>query len=212
MSASSNNLERMLGSALRSPSSKSASSSKNNNMPNANALEKWLQSTRSPSKKSPSPGRLSPGSNFNFSNLAFLPPLSPVKKTGRKIAPRAMPARKQAPTPRRPAGPAGPTRPTQPQRVASPDVKFAHKFEGTNSGERDNRGRIIYHGKRGGKYVISSIGKRVPHIEKALKNKSDKGALDFTGKMDRKGRKIYRGKRGGEFVISDTGKRINPVV
>jgi hypothetical protein len=98
-----------------------------------------------------------------------------------------------------------------PQRVASPDVKYAHKFDGTNSGERDLRGRIIYHGKRGGKYVISSIGKRVPHIEKSLKNKSNKGALDFTGKMDRKGRKIYKGKRGGEFVISESGKRINPL-
>ena len=212
MSAASNNsLERMLGSALRSPSSKSrASSSKSDNMPNMNNLNKWLASTRSPGKKSPSSGRLSPGSNFNFNNLAFLPPLSPVQKTGRKIAPRAMPARKQAPTPKRPTRPIAPAQP--PQRVASPDVKFAHKFEGTNSGERDSRGRIIYHGKRGGKYVISSIGKRVPHIEKALKNKSNKGALDFTGKMDRKGRKIYRGKRGGEFVISDSGKRINPIV
>lgn len=194
--SSTNSLEKMLGSALRSPSSKS---SKSDNMPNMNNLNAWLASTRSPGKKS-----FSPGSNFD--NLALLPPLSPIQRAARKIAPRSKPARKQAPTPRRPI-----PRPT-PQRVASPDVKFAHKFDGTNSGERDLRGRIIYNGKRGGKYVISSIGKRVPHIEKSLKNKSSKGTLDFTGKTDRKGRKIYKGKRGGEFVISETGKRLNPLI
>lgn len=195
--SSTNSLEKMLGSALRSPSSRSSK----NNMPNVNDLNdlnKWLASTRSPARKS-----FSPGSNFD--DLALLPPLSPIQRAARKIAPRAKPARKQAPTPRRPM-----TRPV-PQRVASPDAKFAHKFDGTNSGERDLRGRIIYNGKRGGKYVISSIGKRVPHIEKALKNKSSKGTLDFTGRTDRKGRKIYKGKRGGEFVISETGKRLNPL-
>jgi hypothetical protein len=117
----------------------------------------------------------------------------------RKIAPkviRVKPIRKMAPT----------------ALIASPDRKFAHKFDGMNSGEKDARGRIIYIGKAGGKYVLSSVGSRVPHVNEKLKAKANKGALEFTGKYDRDGLKIYKGRQGGLFVISpNSGKRKNPL-
>ena len=153
------------------------------------------------------PGKKSPNVNWNFfDKTGFLSPPRPVpaKNTAnpkRKIAPQVTrvvinPKRKMAP----------------PALIASPDRKFAHKFDGMNSGEKDARGRIIYIGKAGGKYVLSSVGSRVPYVNDKLKAKANKGALEFTGKYDRDGLKIYKGRQGGLFVISpNSGKRKNPL-
>jgi hypothetical protein len=117
--------------------------------------------------------------------------------------PRKVPkARKIAPSPKKAPSP---------QKVSSPDRKFAHLFEGTNSGERDSMGRTIWHGPRGGKFVISTIGKRVPYVNESLKSKVINHKMEFTGVVDRKGRKIYKGKSGGKFIITDTGRRANPL-
>jgi len=96
--------------------------------------------------------------------------------------------------------------------LATPDRKFANKYWGENSGERDKRGRNIYIGSRGGRYVISSIGKRVPYVHDKVKAKANKDELHPTGQVDKKGQKIYRGKKGGLFVIdSSSGKKKNPL-
>jgi len=155
------------------------------------------------------PGKKSPNVNWNFfDKTGFLSPPRPVpaKNTAnpkRKIAPKVI----QPPTrvnPKRKMAP--------PALIASPDRKFAHKFDGMNSGEKDARGRIIYIGKAGGKYVLSSVGSRVPYVNEKLKAKANKGALEFTGKYDRDGLKIYKGRQGGLFVISpNSGKRKNPL-
>ena len=166
---------------LKSPSPRKSSS------PNitTNELERLLRSSGNTPKKT----TLMPQFSLNFDNLVSPP--RPVPKA-RKIAPSP----KKAPPP---------------QKVASPDRKFAHLFEGTNSGEKDSMGRVIYHGPRGGKFVISSIGKRVPYVHESLKSKVNNKKMVFTGQVDRKGRKIYKGKSGGKFVITETGKRANPL-
>ena len=111
-------------------------------------------------------------------------------------------ARKNSPSPKKAPSP---------RKVSSPDRKFSHLHDGTNSGEKDPMGRVIWHGPRGGKFVISTIGKRVPYVNQSLKNKVNKQKMEFTGMVDRKGRKIYKGKSGGRFVITDTGRRANPL-
>ncbi|AGE57969.1 PBCV-specific basic adaptor domain-containing protein [Paramecium bursaria Chlorella virus NW665.2] len=192
------NLEKML---METP--KSTPMKRKNSIGN---LEKMLRGTPA---KTPSQGKKSPNINFDFfGETGFLSPVRPVlaKKTAnpmRKVAPKIMqnpvrvnPKRKMAP----------------PALIASPDRKFAHKFDGMNSGEKDSRGRIIYIGKAGGKYVLSSVGSRVPYVNEKLKAKANKGTLEFTGKYDRDGLKIYKGKQGGLFVISpNSGKRKNPL-
>jgi len=129
------------------------------------------------------PKKLMPQFSLNLDNL-----ISPRKAT---------PSPKKAPSP---------------PKVSSPDRKFAHLHQGTNSGERDSFDRIIWHGARGGKYVISSIGKRVPYVDEALKKKVNNKKMEFTGQVDRKGRKIYKGKSGGKFVITNAGRRTNPLM
>lgn len=150
-----------------------------------NELEKLLRNSGNTPKKMPSP-------QFSLNLDSFFTPPRPGPKA-RKIAPSP----KKAPSP---------------QKVSSPDRKFAHLFEGTNSGNRDSMGRIVYHGPRGGKFVISTIGKRVPYVNESLKSKVNSHKMEFTGMVDRKGRKIYKGKSGGKFIITDTGRRANPLV
>ena len=168
---------------LKSPSPRKSSS------PNitTNELEKLLRNSGDTPK--PKTSTLMPQFSLNLGN--FFSPPRPVPKA-RKIAPSP----KKAPSP---------------QKVASPDRKFAHLFEGTNSGERDSMGRVIYHGPRGGKFVISTIGKRVPYVNESLKSKVNNHKMEFTGQVDRKGRKIYKGKSGGKFIITDSGRRANPL-
>ena len=151
-----------------------------------NELEKLLRNSGNTHKRMPSP-------QFRSGNLDnFFTPPRPVTK-----------ARGNAPSPRKAPSP---------PKVSSPDRKFAHLFEGTNSGEKDTMGRIVYHGPRGGKFVISTIGKRVPYVNEALKGKVNTHKMEFTGAVDRKGRKIYKGKSGGKFIITDSGRRANPLV
>ena len=167
---------------LRSPSPRKSSS------PNitTNELEKLLRNSGNTPKRLPSP-------QFSLNLDSFFSPPRPVVPKARKIAPSP----KKAPTP---------------QKVSSPDRKFSHLFEGTNSGDKDSMGRVIYHGPRGGKFVISTIGKRVPYVNEALKSKVNNKKMEFTGMVDRKGRKIYKGKSGGKFIITDTGRRANPLM
>jgi hypothetical protein len=70
---------------------------------------------------------------------------------------------------------------------------------------------VIWHGPRGGKFVISTIGKRVPYVNETLKGKVNNHKMEFTGEVDRKGRKIYKGKSGGKFIITNAGRRANPL-
>ncbi len=166
---------------LRSPSPRKSSS------PNitTNELEKLLRNSgNTPKKTLPTP-------QFSLNLDSFFSPPRPVPKA-RKIAP-------------------SPKKVPSPPKVSSPDRKFAHMFEGTNSGEKDPMGRVIWHGPRGGKFVISTIGKRVPYVNETLKGKVNNHKMEFTGMVDRKGRKIYKGKSGGKFVITDTGRRANPL-
>ena len=148
-------------------------------------LAKLLRNSGNTPKKMPSP-------QFSLNLDSFFSPPRQVPKA-RKIAPSP----KKAPSP---------------QKVSSPDRKFSHLFEGTNSGNKDSLGRVIWHGPRGGKFVISSIGKRVPYVHESLKGKVNDQKMVFTGTVDRKGRKIYKGKSGGKFVITNTGKRANPLM
>jgi hypothetical protein len=186
----SDNLEKMLENAFKSPAKKTPPKRQNSN--NLDALMKRAFG----SGNTPTPSRSSPQVNWNaFAKTGFMSPVRPIQPA-RKIAPRSKPARKIAPSP---------------TRAASPDRKFAHKFEGMNTGEKDSQGRIIYAGKAGGKYVISSIGSRVPYVHDKIKNKGNKGKLDFTGQLDREGRKIYKGKQGGLYILSQSGKRGNPL-
>ena len=167
---------------FKSPSPRRSSS------PNitTNELEKLLRNSgNTPTPKS----TLLPQFSLDLGNF-FSPPRQVPK--ARKIAPSP----KKAPSP---------------QKVSSPDRKFSHLFEGTNSGERDSMGRVIWHGPRGGKFVISTIGKRVPYVNETLKSKVNNHKMEFTGVVDRKGRKIYKGKSGGKFIITDTGRRANPL-
>ena len=209
----------------------------NDNMPNLNNLERFLYK-KTPSKRSSSakstPSRASPGltdilgktpnsgnynwnyvdkalaSGVNISNIigGFPPKAS---KPARKIAPRAK-ARKIAPKSVSPQ--ARRVSPSVPQDgLSTPDRKFGHKFEGMNTGDKDDKGRIIYAGKRGGKFVISSSGARVPYQLNKLKNRLDKGKYPFTGKVDRNGLRVFKGPRGGLFVIdNNSGKKKNPLM
>ncbi|AGE50312.1 PBCV-specific basic adaptor domain-containing protein [Acanthocystis turfacea Chlorella virus Canal-1] len=143
------------------------------------------------------------GGDFNWM------PLEPTK--GRKIAPKARKiapkARKIAPSPARPASVA-----ESQSRLSSPDRQFAHKFDGMDTGEKDDKGRVIYAGRRGGKFVISSSGARVPYLQNKLQTRLDKGKYPFTGKVDRNGLKVFKGPRGGLFVIDNkSGKKKNPL-
>lgn len=171
-------------------------------------LEKMLLG-RTPAK-TPSQGKKSPNINFDFfSKTGFLSPVRPVLanktvKPMRKVAPKVIQPPVRMTNPKKKMAPLA--------LIASPDRKFAHKFDGMNSGEKDSRGRIIYIGKAGGKYVLSSVGSRVPYVNDKLKAKANKGALEFTGQYDRDGLKIYKGRQGGLFVISpNSGKRKNPI-
>lgn len=105
-----------------------------------------------------------------------------------------------------------PKKSPSPQKVSSPDRKFAHLHPGTNSGNKDSMGRIIWHGPRGGRFVISTIGKRVPYHDDdtKLKEKLVKGTNKNSGMVDKKGRKIFIGKSGGKYVITEAGRRTNP--
>jgi hypothetical protein len=151
--------------------------------PTINELAKMLQNSGNTPKK------LMPQFSLNLDSF-FTPP-------------RPQKAHKIAPSPKKAPSP---------PKMSSPDRKFSHLHQGTNSGERDSFNRIIWHGPRGGKYVISSIGKRVPYVDEALKSKVNDKKMEFTGQMDRKGRKIYKGKSGGKFVITNAGRRTNPLV
>ena len=220
--SSNNNLEKMLANAFKSPPKKSPPKRQNS----SNNLEKMLanafKSTPTPKKTplkrqnsgndldnlmakafgsgTPTPQRKmignTPQVNWNaFSKTGFMSPVRSMYPA-RKVAPRSKPARKVAPPPR---------------IIASPDRKFAHKFDGMNTGEKDAQGRIIYAGKAGGKFVISSVGSRVPYVYNKIKEKETKGKLNFTGQLDREGLKIYKGTQGGLFVIKNSGKRGNPL-
>jgi hypothetical protein len=182
-SSNNNNIEKMIEKAMRGTKTSKKSPLKRKN--SINDIQRMLMQSpvQSPNKKS---------SNINwnfFEKTGFMsPPREEPVKPKRKIAPGVrvvIPKRKIAPgvRPKRKIAP--------PALIASPDRKFAHKFDGMNSGEKDARGRIIYIGKSGGKYVISSVGSRVPVADKKLKEKANKGNLDFTGKYDRNGLKIY---------------------
>jgi len=149
-----------------------------------NELEKLLRNSGNTPKRMPSP-------QFSLNLDSFFSPPRPVPKA-RKIAPSP----KKAPSP---------------PKVSSPDRKFSHLHEGTNSGEKDSMGRVIWHGPRGGRFVISTIGKRVPYVNEALKGKVNNHKMEFTGEVDRKGRKIYKGKSGGKFIITNSGRRANPL-
>jgi hypothetical protein len=169
--------------------------------------------------------------------------IAPKAKPARKIAPKAKPARKiapKAPSPLMlsrdnsgrseyiPSGLSTPARKIVPKALSplmlprdnsgrsdlsTPDRQFGHKFDGMNTGEKDDKGRIIYAGKRGGKFVISSSGARVPYLHNKLKNRLDKGKYPFTGKVDRNGLKVFKGPRGGLFVVdSKSGKKKNPLM
>jgi hypothetical protein len=210
-----NNLEKML--SKRSPSK---SSSKKSTPKVSPGLTDILG-------KTPSSGDY----NWNYVNKALangvdistiIGGLSP--KPAKKIAPRARkiapkPARKIAPkatkiAPRSVSPP--PAMRVSPgvaqEGLSSPDRKFGHKFEGMDTGDKDDKGRIIYAGKRGGKFVISSIGARVPYQHNKLKNRLEKGKYPFTGKVDRNGLKVFKGPRGGLFVIdNNSGKKKNPI-
>jgi hypothetical protein len=81
------------------------------------------------------------------------------------------------------------------------------------TGDKDARGRIIYAGKRGGKFVISSIGSRVPYQHNKIQGRIEKGKYLPAGKVDRAGLTVYKGPRGGLFVIDATsGKKKNPLM
>ena len=197
-----NDIEKMIERAMRG-GAKTPSKTPLGRKNSIGNLEKMLRGTPA---KTPSQGKKSPNINFDFfGETGFLSPVRTMsaKKTAkpmRKIAPKEVRATK----PKRKMAP--------PALIASPDRKFAHKFDGMNSGEKDSRGRIIYIGKAGGKYVLSTVGSRVPYVNEKLKAKANKGALEFTGKYDREGLKIYKGKQGGLFVISpNSGKRKNPL-
>lgn len=166
---------------LKSPSPRKSSS------PNitTNELERLLRGSGNTPRRLPSP-------QFSLNLDSFFSPPRPVVPKARKIAPSP----KKAPSP---------------QKVSSPDRKFSHLFEGTNSGDKDSMGRVIWHGPRGGKFVISTIGKRVPYVNESLKSKVNNKKMEFTGQVDRKGRKIYKGKSGGKFIITDSGRRANPL-
>ncbi|AGE59916.1 PBCV-specific basic adaptor domain-containing protein [Acanthocystis turfacea Chlorella virus TN603.4.2] len=221
-----NNLERMLGSPKKA-SPKKASSIKESSK---KASSKKASSKKASSKKaspglsnlmSDTPGKWNyinealasgvdlrdilgntPARGADDFNWSFLEPskarkIAPSK--ARKIAPKK--ALKVAPTPSRPSS-----------ELSTPDRKFGHKFEGMDTGDKDDKGRIIYAGKRGGKFVISSSGARVPYIQNKLKPRLDKGKYPFTGKVDRNGLKVYKGPRGGLFVIdANSGKKKNPL-
>jgi hypothetical protein len=209
----------------------------NNDMPNLNNLEKML-SKKSPGKtsskksspalspglsdilgKTPTPGNY----NWNYVNKALasgvdisniIGGLSP--KPARKIAPKA---RKIAPKPARKIAPRASTvvpKPVSPEpqrELSTPDRKFGHKFDGMNTGDKDARGRIIYAGKRGGKFVISSSGARVPYTHNKLQSRVEKGKYPLAGKVDRAGLVVYKGPRGGMFVIdAKSGKKKNPLL
>jgi hypothetical protein len=192
-SSSNNNLEKMLANAFKSPAKKTPLKRQNS----GNDLNK-LMAKAFGSGNTPTPMRNSPQVNWNaYAKTGFMSPVRLMQPVARKIAPRSKPARKVAPTP---------------TRVASPDRKFAHKFpDSMNTGKKDSQGRIIYAGKAGGKFVISSIGSRVPYIYNKIKDKANKGKLNSTGQLDRDGMKIYKGKQGGLFVIKPSGKRGNPL-
>lgn len=182
-------------------------SNSNNNMPNLNDMFVSPKGKKSPVKK---PARK----------------IAPRAAPKRKIAPKSVPMRKIAPRVQKPASPVfsllgspvqnGGASPAFSlasldnignEQIATPDRKFAHKFSGKNSGNRDEKGRIIYIGSRGGRYVISSIGKRVPYVHDKTKAKMNKDELHPTGQVDKKGQKIYKGKRGGLFVIDEISKK-----
>jgi hypothetical protein len=163
---------------------RSPSSRKSSPNITTNELEKLLRNSGNTPKRMPSP-------QFSLDlDSFFTPPRSGPK--ARKIAPSP----KKAPSP---------------PKVSSPDRKFSHLHEGTNSGEKDTMGRVIWHGPRGGKFVISTIGKRVPYVNESLKRKVNNHKMEFTGEVDRKGRKIYKGKSGGKFIITNSGRRANPL-
>jgi len=196
MSASRSYSQNMpdINNLLRSPSPRKSS-------PNitTNELEKLLRNSGNTPKRMPSPQF-----SLNLDSFFSSPP-RPVPKA-RKIAPspsRPVPkARKIAPSPKKISSP---------PKVSSPDRKFSHLHEGTNSGEKDSMGRVIWHGPRGGKFVISTIGKRVPYVDESLKSKVNSHKMENTGTVDRKGRKIYKGKSGGYFIITNAGRRANPL-
>ncbi|AGE57822.1 PBCV-specific basic adaptor domain-containing protein [Acanthocystis turfacea Chlorella virus NTS-1] len=208
---------------------------RNNDMPNLNNLERMFNSPKKASPKKASSKKASPGisnlmsgtpGKWNYVNEALASGIDLSDILGktpsrgaddfnwsfletskaRKIAPKArkmapVKALKVAPTPSRPSS-----------ALSTPDRKFGHKFNGMNTGDKDDKGRIIYAGKRGGKFVISASGARVPYIQNKLKPRLDKGKYPFTGKMDRNGLKVYKGPRGGLFVIdNNSGKKKNPL-
>ncbi|AGE55805.1 PBCV-specific basic adaptor domain-containing protein [Acanthocystis turfacea Chlorella virus MN0810.1] len=223
-----NNLERLLREKTPSPAKKAS--------PQRASSRK--ASSRKASSRKASPGLTNllsgtPGKDFNYINDAlasgvnlkdilgetpsraaddfnwsFLEPTKARKMApkARKTAPKAK-ARKMAPTTSRPASTSGAQ-----SRLSTPNRQFGGKFEGMNTGEKDDKGRIIYTGKRGGKFVISASGARVPYTQNKLSSKLEKGKYPFTGKVDRNGLKVYKGPRGGLFVVDNkSGKKKNPL-
>jgi hypothetical protein len=198
-------------------------SSRKNNMPNINNLPKYRRnvptadlkktmrnsgSTRSSPLTTNELGKLLRNSGSSPSSPTLSSQFSinldaPLLTTGGMQHFLNVPrAKKNAPSPKKVPSP---------QRMSSPDRKFSHLHEGTNSGEKDSMGRVIWHGPRGGKFVISTIGKRVPYVNDTLKSKVNNHKMESTGVLDRKERMIYKGKSGGRFVITDTGRRANPL-
>ena len=204
---------------------------------NWNYIEKALTSKTPAEKRRSASPALSLLNDYGRLNTPS-PILSTQKKPARKIAPKAKPARKIAPKakPTRKIAPkalsplmlsrdnSGRSDPkalsplmsrdnSGRSDLSTPNRQFGHKFDGTNTGEKDDKGRIIYAGKRGGKFVISSSGARVPYLHNKLKNRLNKGKYPFTGKVDRSGLQVFKGPRGGLFVVDNkSGKKKNPLM
>lgn len=64
-----------------------------------------------------------------------------------------------------------------------------------NTGMRNRKGRVIYRGPLGGRFVRSKSGAKIYSVR-------------MTSPRNDKGRIIYEGKRGGRFVRTATGKKI----
>ncbi len=130
----------------------------------------------------PSSKPSSPALSFLGNDIIIPPKVSKVaprsvKPKMSKVAPRSVKPKVSKVAPR-----ASRENSSSRSEVSSPDRKFAHKFDGMNTGKKDPKGRVIYEGKRGGLYVISNIGKRVPIVHEKTHDKVSKGKYDLAAK------------------------------
>lgn len=205
--------------------SRRSSNNSGNNMPDIDEMFREMEKKKNratPSRRTTSPATSpTPSIDMNIFNKFFPPSRSPTPSASRRTSPAPTTSHLgifnfnqlfSPPASRKTSPAVAPAVAPEPKPISSPDRKFAHLHDGTNSGNRDSFNRIIYHGPRGGRFVISSIGKRVPHVNAALKAKVNSDKMVFSGKYDRKGRKIFFGRSGGKFVITEAGRRANPLV